>query len=150
MIDAGHVVEQRGDLVPFPRELVVVGEVLVLASTTGAEKGANGGDPIRAGPEDLDEIGVGAVLVIAPDADADVLAGEGERDEDHPAIAMRMVIVVRWFAAVWQNDAGDAGPEVGEGIDGDFEFLVVVEGGGAKLSGWDGHALEVALVWICE
>ncbi len=42
-LDAGQVLQELGDLALLPRELLGVGEVLVLAATAAAEERAAGG-----------------------------------------------------------------------------------------------------------
>lgn len=94
-------------------------EVLVLAAAAGAEEGADGGDAVWGGGEDLDEVGVGVIFVIAVDASDDAFAWEGEGDHDDPSV-----------------DAGDALAEVGEGVDIEGEFFVVGEGDGFEFLWW--------------
>ena len=127
MGDAGHVFEELGDLTGFPGELGFVGEVLVLAAAAFSEEGTGGGGALWGRHEDFEEVGARVVFVVAEDADADLFSGESERDEDDPISGQRRVF------DIWHGDAGDAVAEVGEGVDGDFEFLVILEGLGVKL-----------------
>ena len=161
MLDIRHVAKKRRDLVAFPLELVLVGEVLVLAASTIAEERTFRRDPVRAGAQDLEKIGMGAVLVVAPDPDPHPFAGEGIGDEDHPAMVgwgriTALVSLPRRILPIVprrlgrQGDPADPGAQVREGVDGEFELLVVAEWLGTKFSGWLGHALSVALAAICE
>lgn len=138
VLDAGHVFEEFDDLAGFPGELGVVVEVLILAAAAFAKERAAGFGAFGRGLEDFEQIGSRVVLVVAEDADADFFAGEAKGDEDDPVLALGSVGVV-----IWNRDAGDAIAEVGEGIDGDFEFLMVFERMGMKFlrRAWHGRGL---------
>lgn len=118
-VGGGHVLEEFADLSRFPFELCGVGEVLVLAAAALGEEWAEWGGAVWGGLEDFEEVGVGAVFVVAVDASADAFAWEAEGGKDDPAVV-----------------AGDALTEVGEGVDGEFDFLVVFEGEGVEFFGW--------------
>ena len=110
-LDAGHVLQQLADLAGLPRELGRVGQVLVLAAAAGPEQRAAGLHAVRRGLEHLDQVGVGAVLVVAENAGLHELAGQAERHEDHPAV-----------------HPADADAEIAQGIDPQLDLLVVGEG----------------------
>ena len=67
-------------------------------------------DPIGGRCDDLDEVSVAVVLVVAIDARADFFGREGEGDDDDPPV-----------------DTAEPLTEVGERVDGEFDLLVVVE-----------------------
>ena len=109
-VDPGHVAEEFLDLLTFPDELFGVGEVLVLAAAAVGEERALRGDAVRGWDEDCDEIGLAEVFVVAVDPGADGFAGEGEGDEDDPAV-----------------DAAEALAHVRQGGDFEVDFLMIGE-----------------------
>lgn len=115
--DAGHVLEELGDLLAFPVKLLGVVEMLILAAAAAAEERAAGLDAVGRRREDGDEVGFGEVFVVAEDAGADAFAGERERDHHDPA----------GCGVVRQWDAAEAGAEVGERGDLELDFLVIGE-----------------------
>jgi hypothetical protein len=112
------VLEQLLDVAALPGELGLVVEVLILAAAAAGEERAARGGALGGGDEDLDEVGLGVVLVVAEDAHADLLAGKGEGDHEHPAGG----------GVVGQGHAGEAGTEVRERGDLDLEFVMIGEG----------------------
>ncbi len=127
-----------------------------MAATAFAEERTVRFDAIRAGLEDFHEVGVGAVFVIPPDPDPNPLASKGKGDEDDPSFAFRVmegriIVLLRdLITRGFEGNSSDTGTEVGEGIDGEFQLLVVGEGVGSEFAGWIGHALQVAFTKICE
>lgn len=115
--DAGHVLEEFGDLLAFPVTLLGVVEMLILAAAAAAEERAAGIDAVGGRREGGDEVGFGEILVVAEDAGADAFARERERDHHNPA----------GRGVVRQRDATEAGAEVGERGDLEFDFLVIRE-----------------------
>ncbi len=81
---AGHVLEELGNLALFPRQLVGVGEVLVLAAAAAAEERAAGGHARRGRRQHRHEVGLGEILVVAEDAHAHAFPGQREWHHDHP------------------------------------------------------------------
>lgn len=72
------------------------------------------------------------VFVVAEDAGFYFFSWEGEGDEDDPITGGIFWGVFSFF----ECDSCDAGSEVGEGVDGEFEFLVVFEGEGSEFFVW--------------
>ena len=102
---------------------------------------------IGAGREDFEEVGTGVALVVAIDAGADSLSRKAKGDEDDPALALwalgffaLSLGLVRFLLR--QGDAGNANAKVGEGGNGEFELLMVVEGFGAKFAWRARHGME--------
>jgi hypothetical protein len=87
--DAGHVFQQFLDLLALPFQLLGVGKVLVLAAAALAEKRAFRIDAVRRGRENLQQVGLGIILVVAEDAGADLLARQREGHHDDPAAGRR-------------------------------------------------------------
>lgn len=113
--------EQFLDLLGFPLELGVVVEVLILTAAALGENRTGRLDAMGGWAEDFDEVAFGVVFVVAVDADADELAGEGEADHDDPVVV-----------------ATEALSHVCEGVDFQLNLFVVLEGLGAKLAGDSG------------
>lgn len=134
MPDAGHVLEELGDLAGLPGELGFVMEVLVLAAAAFAEERTAWLGTLGRGFDDFEQIGAGVVLVVAVDAGADFFTGEAEGNEDDPGCGFAVGVLSRG-----NGDAGEAVAEIGEGLDDEFEFLVVGEGMGVELFRRSGH-----------
>ena len=126
MIDLRHVLEQLMDLALFPEKLLVVVEVLVLATAAFSEEGARRFDAKRGGFDDLDEIALTKIGMVAVDAGFDGFGGEGEGDDDDPIV-----------------DAAEAVALIGEGVDVEFDNLVIGEGFGGE-SLWGGGGIDHA------
>src|SRR5690606_20185522 len=109
-LEPGHVEQQLADLAGFPRKLGVVGEVLVLAPTAGAEERAARFDPFGRCLEHLDEIGLGAVFVVAEYPGLHPLPRQAEWDKHDPS-----------------TDAPDAHAKVAERFDGELDLLMIGE-----------------------
>ena len=95
---------------------------------------------MRRGRQDLDHIGFGKIAVIAEYPRPDPFAWQGERDHHHPSSRASYL----WFAfirlagaligwrrfgrgGVGQEDPAQAGAEVGQGADLQFDLLVIGE-----------------------
>jgi len=115
--DAGHVLEQFGDLLLFPAKLLGVGEMLILAAAAAAEERATGLNAVGRRGENGEKVGFGEVFVITEDAGADAFAGKCERHHDDPT----------GRGIVGQRDAAEAGAEVGERGDLELDLLVIRE-----------------------
>jgi hypothetical protein len=119
--DAGHVLEEFLHLPAFPRELLGVGEVLVLAAAAAAEERTARRDAMRGRREHLDEIRLGEVLVVAEDADLHALAGQGKRHHDDP----------RRGGGIFdfgEGDAAEADAQVGERGDLELQLVMIRKG----------------------
>jgi hypothetical protein len=112
------------DLAAFPIELGLVAQVLVLATAATSEKGAERFHTLGGGFEDFNEIGLRAIGFIPVDAGFDGFAGEGERNEDNPRAFLLVLIV---FARSHRN-ASHAEAEVGEGLNGESQLMMIGEG----------------------
>ena len=88
------------DLPGLDRELLLVGEMLVAASTTASEVRAGRFDPIRRRLIDGNEICFGEFFFLLHHAHRDDIARRGERHEEHLAIVTRDA-----FSA--EGDVGD-------------------------------------------
>ena len=134
--------EQIRYLPGFPEKLAVIGKVLVLASSAGAEQATSRFHAVLAGVNYFHQIGGGVVFVITPDAGFDTVSRQGEGDETHPSV-----------------HASDAVARIGKGVNIQFKLLVVgkrfgVEafgngrshGGGKRLWGGRGNQLAVQIV----
>ena len=85
-------------------------------------------DAIGRRGEDFDEIGVGKILLIPPNARPDALPGQGKGDHHHPPI-----------------DAADAFTQIGQVIDREFDLLMIGEGLGMEIARWFGrHSIDIA------
>jgi len=83
--DAGHVIQQLGNLPAFPFQLLGIDQMLILAAAAAPEEGAAGRlNTVRRGCQDCDEIGFGIVLVIPENPRADPFSGQRERNHDDP------------------------------------------------------------------
>ncbi len=89
VLEPRHVVQEIRHLPALPAQLLLVFEVLILAAPAAGKERAAGLDPVRAGGEDLQEIGLGAIGLVFPDPHPDPLAGEGEGDENDPSPVAR-------------------------------------------------------------
>jgi len=67
----------------FGAELGRVREMLVVAAAADAEVAAAWGDAVCRGDDHLEQRPSGPLLVDFDETNADALAGDGERDEDH-------------------------------------------------------------------
>lgn len=72
---SGEVFEKFGNLLLFPDELGLVGEVLILAAAALAKLRTAWGDAIGRGRENFDEIRFGEILLISKYPGADALPG---------------------------------------------------------------------------
>ena len=113
------MLEQLFDLLLFPGQLLGVGEVLILAAAAFTEQRALWLDPRRRCLQDLDQIRLAVVLVIAEHPRADTLVRQGEGDENHPAVV----------------GSGEPLSHVGQLADVEFDFLMVIEWPRAESSG---------------
>ena len=122
---AGHVLDEFADLALLPQELLLIGEVLVLAAAAATEQGADRIDPVGGGLQDLHQVRLREILVVSEDAGADLLAGKGEGDHDHPAGGLLP-------GGCRQGIATEADAQVGEGHHLELDLLVVGEWNGVE------------------
>ena len=118
----------------LPATLSINGHVLELAASTSFGYGTNRCHSIRAGLENLDQIGLRVGGIVAKDAEADRLTGNDVGDHDDPLFVV----------AVLERNSSDAPPSVGERLNLGFEFVVVVEGVTDELFGDGCRRLEEA------
>jgi hypothetical protein len=104
------VFQQFLDLPRLPRQLLVIGEVLVLAAPALAEERATRLHPIRRFLQNLHPLPLRVVLVVAENSRPHQLPGERIRHENHPAI-----------------HPPDAGTEVCQRINPQIDLLMVFE-----------------------
>ena len=122
MLEAGHVAKEFPDLPPLPGELRGVVEVLILTPSAPGEEGTDRFAAVGSRDEHLEEVGVGAVGLVLPDAGPHAFARQAERHEKNPAV-----------------DSSDSRSEVGEGTDLQLDGLVIGKGFGAEVLGRGRH-----------
>lgn len=110
-----HVFKEFPDLTSLPTKLFLVGEVLILAASTGGKVATFRFNAIRRSIEDLDQISVGAIGFVPPDSGPDFFSGESEGDEDDPVVGL-----------------GNASSQIGECDNVQFDDLVPLVGLGLE------------------
>ena len=110
-VDPCEVLEQLGDLALFPEELFGIGKVLVLTAAAFSKQATASLNAVRGGLENFQQVRFRVGLVVAKHSSANPFPGQREGHEHHPAI-----------------NASQALAEIGQGVDREFDFLVVLEG----------------------
>jgi hypothetical protein len=126
--NASQVLKQFGDLTAFPLQLRGVCEMLVLAAAAASEQCAARRDAVRRRAQDLQEIRLGEVLVVAEHPGPHTLSGEGKRHHHNPAGARLSGVYVGRRSRLGEFDPPKTDTEIGQSRDFKLDDGVISEG----------------------
>ncbi len=110
------MLEQLPDLPRLPRQLLLVGKVLVLAAAAGPEQRATRRHPVRRGLQNRHQIALRVVFIIPENPRQHRFPRQRVGHENHPAI-----------------HPAHTRPEIRQRIDLQFDLLMILERRGDKL-----------------